>query len=1286
MIKQFFRKLSAVLCAIVLAGTSLNVNAASQITYTGTGWEYTMVQHSTGTVYDNGITYGGEGLIMVTLSDGSQVPGYCIDPNAYLALNGYSEVPAVNYDGLSAEVKERLNLVTYFGYGYGNHAGNEWYLATQSLVSDAILGGADVTWTNIHTGEQSQFLDKINEIEILISEYRKKPAFDFYHEDGTKAASVEEFYAGEVVKLVDRENRLAKYKITSLSGAVLCDASGDEMDLPTGEFGNNTMYVRFDEPGDCSISLAYGENPLHSNAQFIMVKPGSQNIVTCGSLANVQTTSVNLRARTISIFVEKMAAENEGTHISGAKLQLKDTTDPSLSDPSWTWTTDGTRHECLNLRPDHAYVLEEVQAPAGRYVMSPVEITNPEHGKVYGYHEGIVDKAIDYAVLKIDKETNEPLAGVTLQLLSEEGSVLHEWVTDGTPHPIGMYVEAGKTYRIHETKTLPGYYFMGEDTVFTTSLYETEPVTITVANEKIHQLVDKVNENGKSVKGATLELRNENNEVLDRWTSGEPHDISRFLYPGCSYTIVETDASLHYYLAVDYAFQVTLTKPEKETVDNPDVIEIVNHHIKYKFAKTDENGNVIEGAHLAIFDITETEELSEDNLVFDWASTSEAVSYNNLERGHTYKLVEYGSVQGHYVTNDKTWTVPEWRTDEVDPDFADGTWEDDGLYITITAIDASIRLLIEKVDEEGRPVSGAELTLIDQNEDKVIATYVSAQEPIEVDPMLLSAGHHYVLQETKAPAGYYLSEDVSIAIPWHADESHEPLRLVMKDERIDLSALKTDTSGKVMEGVELAILAKDSEEIIYSWTTTAEAEQIGMYVEEGKEYVLRELSSPHGYHLAKDIPFTVTSVNREPVTIVMENVPVEVTFEKFDEEGNVLDGALMQLLDEDGNVLYEWTSSQEAENISQYVEAGKSYVIHEAAGPVGYYACEDLPFTVSLYPEEAQHLSLTDAKIERTIEKTDENGEPLIGAELALCDSEGNYIETWISDGKPHVIGHLLQAGKTYSIHEISSPDGYYHSEDVTFIIPSYKEEDEETVITMTDNSIIYLIEKCDEEGNPVSGVKLSLMDKDTGEEVPLPGDGVTTDEPIRLDKVLIAGHTYILHEAEAVPGVHTAADITFTTQLCGEKGTVKIRMIDQQTAITIRKCDENGEALAGAKLLIYETETDDEGNTIIRKDEQGNPVIVMSFVSKDAPEDVSGFLTGGKTYILHEEEAPEGYETSGDIIFTLVGTMDHPQSVVMTDMPEREEPETGVFVSNRTYLVVLAVSAMLLTILSRKK
>ena len=58
-----------------------------------------------------------------------------------------------------------------------------------------------------------------------------------------------------------------------------------------------------------------------------------------------------------------------------------------------------------------------------RFAVKPqtVEIKNPVQGAVYGYQEGVIDANIDYEVLKIDGDSGEPLAGVTLQLLTEKG-------------------------------------------------------------------------------------------------------------------------------------------------------------------------------------------------------------------------------------------------------------------------------------------------------------------------------------------------------------------------------------------------------------------------------------------------------------------------------------------------------------------------------------------------------------------------------------------------------------------------------------------------------------------------------------------------------------------------------------------------------------------------------------------------------------------------------------------------------------------------------------------------
>ena len=268
---------------------------ASQITYTGSGWEYTMKQLSTGTMYYNGITYGGEGVIMVNLSSGQKVPGYCIDPVSYLALNGYEEVPLTEYNYLDSATLERLDLVTRFGYGYGEHNDNEWYLATQSLVYDAILGGADVVWTNIYNGEESRFQDKLDEINALIEECKNPPTIELFREDGSKIGTGDKLSVDEIIKVKGKEKSIEKYRISLLEGATLCDSAGISITESSECIGEYSFIVRILPSNEVCISLDYGEKPAFSNVKLVMVKPGSQNVITCGVPSTYKSLSINLK-------------------------------------------------------------------------------------------------------------------------------------------------------------------------------------------------------------------------------------------------------------------------------------------------------------------------------------------------------------------------------------------------------------------------------------------------------------------------------------------------------------------------------------------------------------------------------------------------------------------------------------------------------------------------------------------------------------------------------------------------------------------------------------------------------------------------------------------------------------------------------------------------------------------------------------------------------------------------------------------------------------------------------
>lgn len=67
--------------------------------------------------------------------------------------------------------------------------------------------------------------------------------------------------------------------------------------------------------------------------------------------------------------------------------------------------------------------------------------------------------------------------------------------------------------------------------------------------------------------------------------------------------------------------------------------------------------------------------------------------------------------------------------------------------------------------------------------------------------------------------------------------------------------------------------------------------------------------------------------------------------------------------------------------------------------------------------------------------KTDEKGVPLAGARLALEDARGKTVETWLSSREAKMFSGRLAAGASYTVRELSAPDGYAAAQPVSFTV-----------------------------------------------------------------------------------------------------------------------------------------------------------------------------------------------------------------------------------------------------------
>ena len=283
----------------------------------------------------------------------------------------------------------------------------------------------------------------------------------------------------------------------------------------------------------------------------------------------------------------------------------------------------------------------------------------------------------------------------------------------------------------------------------------------------------------------------------------------------------------------------------------------------------------------------------------------------------------------------------------------------------------------------------------------------------------------------------------------------------------------------------------------------------------GEEYTLHEEAAPNGYTTVTDIKFTIGNDNKaelkdastdgdvkvdENGNIIITDSKTKVTVSKQDIAGEEIAGAKIQIKDKDGKVVEQWTSgddgTDENEKLKPHVIEGKlsvgeEYTLHEEAAPDGYNTVTDFTFTVDndnkvnlikvttdgeAKVAEDGTLVVTDSKKAtgerrftlRTLRTNPTTGEPVPGAKLSLIDKEsGEVLETWTSETTPRLLRNL-RAGRTYTIHEEETPEGFAKADDVTVTLTEDGEidSDKSTVKTDEEGTVLITKPKDSDKGN----------------------------------------------------------------------------------------------------------------------------------------------------------------------------------------------------------------------------
>ena len=340
-----------------------------------------------------------------------------------------------------------------------------------------------------------------------------------------------------------------------------------------------------------------------------------------------------------------------------------------------------------------------------------------------------------------------------------------------------------------------------------------------------------------------------------------------------------------------------------------------------------------------------------------------------------------------------------------------------------------------KTDITGdKELPGAKLQVIDE-EGNVIDEWISTENTHKIEG--LKVGSEYTLKEEIAPDGYVISNEVKFNIK----DTNEIQKVNMKDKIVSMS--KVDIGGEEIEGAKIQVFDKNNN-LIDEWTSTKEPHKI-KNLKENETYRLHEEIAPDGYVKATDIEFTVSD-KKENEHIELIDKVVEIS--KEDISGKEIEGAKLQVIDEDGNVIDEWISTKEP-HIVKGLEENKTYKLHEEVAIGNYVKASDIEFTVS-EDKETQRVIMIDKLVEVT--KTDlTTGEEIEGAELEVIDEEGNVVDKWVSGKEPHKVTGL-EEGKTYTLTEKTAPYGYEVAESIKFTVSTDKETQ---VVEMKDMPIL---------------------------------------------------------------------------------------------------------------------------------------------------------------------------------------------------------------------------------------